>query len=107
MIVAGVKPFAMAIQSEKIIFKGCIAANSELPAKILYAMEIRIQRWLGECLKFNDHSMVNDCFVSFNEVFEMVMNSTINITLPPNFIKPTPKKPPTTTNITPAGEDGK
>jgi hypothetical protein len=92
-IVAGVKSFATAIQSEKIIFKGRIAADSEIPAKILYAMEIRIQRWLGECLKFDDCSMVNNCLVSFDEVFEMVMNSTINITLPLNFIKPTPKKP--------------
>jgi hypothetical protein len=106
-IIAGIKSFATAIQLEKNIFKGCIAADSKLPAKILYAMEIQIQHWLGECLKFNNRSMANDCIVSFDEVFEMVMNSTINITLPPNFIKPTPKNPPTTTNITPTGEDGK
>ena len=50
----GVKLFASAIQSEKIIFKGRIAADGDLPAKILYAMEIRIQRWLGECEKYED-----------------------------------------------------
>ncbi len=37
--------------------------------------------------------MVNDRLVCFDEVFEMVMNSTINVTLPPNFLKPAPKIP--------------
>ncbi len=39
-IVAGVKSFATTILSGKNIFKGRIAVNSKLPAKILYAMEI-------------------------------------------------------------------
>ena len=51
-LVFGVKLFASAILTEKIIFKGRIAADGDhLPTKILYAMEIRIQRWLGECKK--------------------------------------------------------
>jgi hypothetical protein len=107
VIIAGVKSFATAILLEKIIFKGRIAANSKLPAKILYAMEICIQRWLEECVKFEDWSMVNNRLVSFDEVFEMVMNSTMNITLPPNFIKPTHKISPAPNNVTPTGEDGK
>jgi hypothetical protein len=106
-IMAGVKSFAMAILSEKIIFKGRIAADSKLPAKILYAMKIWIQHWLGECLKFKDWLMVNNCLVSFDEVFEMVMNSTMNVSLPPNFVKPTPKNSPTSNNVMPAREDGK
>jgi hypothetical protein len=51
--------------------------------------------------------MVNNCLVSFDKVFEMVMNSTMNVTIPSNFVKPTPKISPTSNNITPAGEDGK
>jgi hypothetical protein len=70
-------------------------------------MEIWIQHWLGECLKFEDRLMVNDRLVSFDEVFEMVMNSTMNVSLPPNFVKPTPKNSPTSNNITSAREDGK
>jgi hypothetical protein len=84
-LVAGAKSIAAAISYEKIIFKGRIASDRKLPAKILYALEIRIQCWLGECLKFEDRSMVNDRLVCFDKVFEMVMNSTINVTLPPNF----------------------
>jgi hypothetical protein len=106
-IIAGMKSFATAILLEKIIFKGRIAADSKLPEKILYAIEIRIQPWLGECVKFEDPSMVNDRLIFFDEVFEMVMNSTMNVTLPPNFVKPTPKISPTSNNVMPAGEDGK
>jgi hypothetical protein len=107
VIVAGVKSLATAILSEKNIVKGRITADSKLPAKILYAMEIWIQRWLGECLKFEDWLMVNDRLVSFDEVFKMVMNSTINVTLPPNFVKPTPKTSPTSNKVKPAREEGK
>jgi len=104
-LVEGVKSFASAILVEKIIFKGRIAADSKIPAKILYAMEIWIQRWLRECEKYEDRSMVNDRLVCFHEVFEIVMSCTLNIILPPNFIKSNPKNP----TVTPpgAGDDEK
>jgi hypothetical protein len=51
--------------------------------------------------------MVNDRLVCFDEVFEMVMNSSINVTLPPNFINPLPKNLSTATTVTPPGDDGK
>ncbi len=37
----------------------------------------------------------------------MVMNSTMNVTLPPNFVKPTQKNSPTSNNVTPTREDSK
>jgi hypothetical protein len=49
-------------------------------------MEIQIQRWLRECQKFDDKSMVNDRIVDFDPLIEMVLNSSTNVTLPPNFI---------------------
>ena len=105
-LIARVNFLANAIKTEKIIFKGRFAANSDLPTKILYAMKIRIQRWLAECQKFSDRSMVNDRLVSFDENFEMVMNSSLNVILPPNFIKPPPKIPSPKPNPTP-GQDKK
>jgi hypothetical protein len=106
-LIVGVKLFASAILTKKIIFKGCIAADSNLPTKFLYAMEIQIQRWLGECEKFEDHLMVNNRLVSFDKVFEMVMNYSLNVTLPPNSIKSPPKNPTTTTPTTPPGDNDK
>ncbi len=106
-LVAGVKSFTTAIQTKKISFKGCIATDSNLPTKILYAMEIRIQHWLGECQKFGNCLMVNNHLVCFDEVFKMVMNSSVNMSLPPNFINPLPKNPSTATTVMPPGDDGK
>jgi hypothetical protein len=51
--------------------------------------------------------MVNNHLVSFNKVFEMVMNRTMNVSLPPNFVKPTPKNSPTSNNVMPVRKDGK
>jgi len=73
-LVARVNSLANAIKTEKIIFKGSIATDSDLPTKILYAMEIRIQRWLTECQNFSDRWMVNDRLVSFDKIFKMVMS---------------------------------
>jgi hypothetical protein len=98
---AGVNSLANTIKMEKIICKGCIAADIDLPTKILYAMEIRIQRWLAECQKFSNRSMVNNRLISFDKIFEMVMNSPLNVILPPNFIKPPPKNPLPELNPTP------
>ena len=38
-------------------------------------------------------SMVNNRLVSFDNVFKMVMNSSLNVILPPNFIRSPPKNP--------------
>ena len=92
-LVTRVNSLANAIKTEKIVFKECIASNSDLPTKILYAMEIRIQHWLAKCQKLIDRSMVNNRLISFDKKFEMVMNSPLNVILPPNFIKPPPKNP--------------
>jgi hypothetical protein len=65
----GVLTNAYAIQTKKIIFKTRITADAEFPTKFLYTMEIRIHCWLGECLKFDDHLMVNNHLACFHEVF--------------------------------------
>jgi hypothetical protein len=42
-LVSGVKLIASAIKTKKIIFKGHITTNSNLPTKFLYVVEILIQ----------------------------------------------------------------
>ena len=59
-----------------------------------------------ECQKFSNRSVVNDRLISFDKIFEMVMNSSLNVIFPPNFIKPPPKNPSPEPNLTP-GNDGK
>lgn len=63
-------------------------------------MVIRIQRWLGECQKLDIRSMVNDHIVDFDPLIEMVLNSSMNVTLPPNFVvKSTIEMPDNTTGL--------
>ncbi len=92
-LVIGTKSITTAIQSKKKVFKTCIATNGKFPTKFLYPMEIRTQRWLGKCQKHSNRLMVNDRLICFEKVLETVLNSSLNVSLPPNFIKPSPKKP--------------
>jgi hypothetical protein len=50
--------------------------------------------------------MVNDYLVCFDKDLETVLSSSLNVTLPPNFIKPSPKKPMPELAHKP-GDDGK
>ena len=77
-----------------------IAANVEFAAKFIYAMEIQIQHWLEEYQKIDDRSMVKDRIVDFNPLIKMVLNSSMNVTLPPNFnVKSATGTPDTITNL--------
>jgi hypothetical protein len=105
-LIIGTKSITAAILSKKSVFKARIAANGKFPTKFLYAMEIRTQRWLGECQKYSNRLMVNDHLVCFNKVLEMVLNSSLNVILSFNFIKPSPKKPMPKLTPTP-GDNGK
>ncbi len=90
-LVIGRKSITAAIQSKKIVFKTRIVVNGKFPTKFLYVMEIRTQRWLGECQKHSDRSMVNDRLICFEEVMETVLNSSLNVTLPPILSSHLPK----------------
>jgi hypothetical protein len=60
----------------------------------------------GRMSKYSDRSMVNDRLICFDKVLKTVLNSSLNVILPPNFIKPSPKKP--MPELTPMpGDDGK
>jgi hypothetical protein len=105
-LVTGTKLITAAIESKKIVFKMRIAPDSKFSTNLLYAMEICTRHWLGECQKYSDRLMVNDRLICFDEVLEMVLNSSLNVILSPNFIKPSPKKPtPKLTSM--PGDDGK
>ncbi len=106
-LVLSVKNAIFYIQCKKVIFKMRIAADVEFAAKFIHAMEIQIQRWLEECQKFDDRSMVNDRIVDFDPLIEMVLNSSMSVTLPPKFIiKSATKTLDTTTGLKRKLEDG-
>ena len=105
-LVNGIKTLIFCIRRDKITFKTRIAGDKEFATKFIFAVEIRIQRWLRACMTYADRSMIDDRLVNFDPVIESVLNSTLNIVLPPNFIV-TPTTKPTNPTVVPPGDDTK
>jgi ribonucleotide reductase beta subunit family protein with ferritin-like domain len=96
-LVTGITELIHCICRDKNGFKTCIAGNKEFATKFIFAIEIRIQCWLRACMTYDDQSMIDDWLVNFNPIIESVLNSRLNILLPPNFIiAPTTKQTNTT-----------
>ena len=52
-------------------------------------------------MSYNNRSMINDWLVNFDPIIESVLNSTLNIVLPPNFIAASTTKQTNTTVLSP------
>jgi hypothetical protein len=70
------------IEQEVSTIKVRIAGDFRYPAKILYAFEIRIQRWLHLCKQQEDHLTINDSIIDMDQVTEQILNSSLSINLP-------------------------
>jgi hypothetical protein len=104
ILVVGMRGTIFSIRCKKIMFKTRIAADSNFPTKFLFVIEICTQHWLGGCMQYDKESMVNDHIINFDPVIEMVLNSSLNVILPPSFIKSPTKNPTNATTVLP-GED--
>jgi hypothetical protein len=103
----GIKMLIFCIRRDKIAFKTRIAGDKEFATKFIFAVEIRIQRWLRACMMHDDRSMIDDRLVNFDPVVESVLNSTLNIVLPPNFIVASSTTKPTNPTVVSPDEDTK
>jgi hypothetical protein len=106
-LVTGITELIHCICRDKIVFKTRITGNKEFATKFIFAIEIRIQCWLRACMTYDDRSMINDRLVNFNPIIESVLNSTLNIVLPPNFIVAPMMKPTNTTVVFPGDDTNK
>ena len=70
------------IEQEVSTIKVRIAGDFRYPAKILYAFEIRIQRWLNLCEQQEDRSTINDSIIDMDQVMEQILHSSLTIDLP-------------------------
>ena len=73
------------IEQEVSTIKVRIAEDFRYPAKILYAFEIRIQRWLYLCKQQDNRSIINNRIIEMDQVIEQILNSSLSIDLPPIF----------------------
>lgn len=81
----GIRIFHKKLISKRAIIKALIETDSTLPTKVLYAVDTRFQRHLGECRLATDRSEVNDRLVDFDDIFEELLDKRFNRTLPPTF----------------------
>jgi hypothetical protein len=58
------------------------AGDFRYPEKILYAFEIRIQRWLYLCKQQEDRLTINNSIIDMDQVIEQILNSSLSIDLP-------------------------
>ncbi len=78
------------LNSEISTIKVRIASDHTYPAKILYTIEIRIQRWLRHCEQNEDRSSIDNRIIDMDPVTEHILNSSLMIDLPPIFTDANP-----------------
>lgn len=74
----------------KLQFRASIAQDEWFPAKFLFAIDKRFQRWLGQCKRSNITRMeINDRILDLDDIVDLVLNGTFTMTLPLAFKKTT------------------
>ena len=73
----------------KHIIKAKIVSDHLFVAKIMYAIDIRVQRWLEQCKGASSRCAVDDRIIDFREIISDIGNCRFNIELPPSFTQPT------------------
>ena len=58
-------------------------------------------------MTYSDRSMIDDRLVNFDPIIESMLNRTLNIVLPPNFIVAPMTKPTNTTGVLPGDDTNK
>jgi hypothetical protein len=76
------------VNRQKKSFCDQIALEDFFVAKFLFALDMRVQRWLLSCKQaVNSCTEVNDRVLNFKDLINDVLNSTFNLSLPPAFKK--------------------
>ena len=60
--------FIRSMMKRKTIYKAAIVNDEAFPAKVMYAIDIRIQRWLAECKRASDRCEVGDRIIDLSEI---------------------------------------
>mmetsp|Transcript_30867 Transcript_30867/g.65029 ORF Transcript_30867/g.65029 Transcript_30867/m.65029 type:complete len:658 (+) Transcript_30867:779-2752(+) len=87
----GLGHFINDLEENRQIFMDAAALDEFFCAKILFAIDFRAQRWMGQCRDAKeDRSTVDDGIVDFSDITEQVLNGNFDRKLPPTFKTKTP-----------------
>ena len=91
------RAFIDKLERNKGSIKALIAGDETLPTKILYAADLRTQRWLLQCEEADDRADVDDELIDFKTIVEDALNHSLRVSLPPVFdvprLEPKPQQP--------------
>ena len=82
---SGIKDLMDDIEENSMEFESLAEADQLYPAKMLYCVDTRVQRFLAQCKRLNDREDVNESLVNFEDITENSLNQCFNITLPVAF----------------------
>ena len=60
-------------------------SDQTFATQFLFAVDVRVQRWLESCMTSRHRSDVNDNFINFNNLIEQVLYHTFTLKLPASF----------------------
>ena len=81
----GVKSFSNALRAKRAIIKSMMASRASLAAEILYALDLRFQRFLDSCRMAKDRSEVSNLLVNFDDLVNSILDRSFSRTLPSSF----------------------
>ena len=61
--------------------------DKSFATQVVYAVDTKMQRWLGECKIARDRSEVNDKIVNFNIIVNDILDNRFSVPLPLAFKK--------------------
>ena len=79
---AGLRDLVRKVCHYKSTLKVKCAVDKSFAAQVVYAVDTKIQRWLGECKTARDRSEVNDEIVDFNIVVNDILDNRFTVILP-------------------------
>ena len=62
-----------------------IVEDTAYATKVLYAADIRVQRWLEKCMDVTDRCDVDDHIINFDNILNSVLNCQFITNIPPAF----------------------
>jgi len=84
---AGLRDLVRKVSHYRPTLKAKCAMDKSFATQVVYAVDTKMQRWLGECKIARDRSEVNDDIVDFNIIVNDILDNRFSVPLPLAFKK--------------------
>ena len=81
----GIACLLIDIENYSLEFESLVESDFSYPAKILYSVDTRIQRFMSQNKRMKDREEVSERLVDFGDLTDACLNQSFNVSLPPAF----------------------